>query len=176
MNEIYLRIIETIVVVICLMIFRQIVVKLVSRRLNKVGFDLARRKLTIKVINFISGLILLLALAGIWGVKRTQVFAYLTSVLTILGIGFFAQWSLLSNITSGLILFFNHPMKIGDYVTIIDKDLPLDGQIEDITFFFLHIRDRSGRVFTISNTEMIQKKIIIMNEDEFKKSAPEKMP
>ena len=169
MNELYWRILETVILIASLTILRQIVVKLVSRRLNKVGFDLARRKLTIKVINFIAAIILLIALAAIWGVKRSQAFTYLTSVLTILGIGFFAQWSLLSNITSGLILFFNHPMKLGDFISIIDKDLTLEGQIEDITFFFIHIRDRSGHVFTISNTEMIQKKIIILSKEEYNK-------
>ncbi|MCB9034507.1 MAG: hypothetical protein H6553_11770 [Chitinophagales bacterium] len=34
---------------------------------------------------------------------------------------FFAQWSVLSNITSGIIMYFNHPLGIGDNILIEDK-------------------------------------------------------
>jgi len=171
MEEKYLRIVETVAVILILAIIRQIISKIVAKRLTKAHFDLARRKLTLKVLNFICVIVLLVLLAGIWGMKREQVVTYMASVLTILGIGFFAQWSLLSNITSGLILFFTHPVKLGDYVCIMDKDWQTIGQIEDITFFFLHIRDRNNHVFTISNTEVIQKMIRILTPDEYKKQT-----
>ena len=89
-------------------------------------------------------------LAGIWGLTGAQIFAYITSVLTILGVAFFAQWSLLSNITSGLILFFNHPMKLGDYIEIVDKDFPMEGRVENITLFFLHLRNKDNQVYTFN--------------------------
>ena len=45
---------------------------------------------------------------------------FLGSVLTVVGVAFFAQWSLLSNITSSIIIFFNHPVKLNDSIVILE--------------------------------------------------------
>jgi small-conductance mechanosensitive channel len=58
-------------------------------------------------------------LAVIWGFEFERMFLALSSILVVLGIGFFAQWSILSNITAGILLFFNHPIQIGDRIKII---------------------------------------------------------
>jgi small-conductance mechanosensitive channel len=84
----------------------------------------------------------------------------LTSVVTVLGIAFFAQWSILSNITSSLILFFNHPMKIGQHIKVVDKEYDLEGELIDISFFFLYIKNEKGELITIPNTVVLQKSII----------------
>lgn len=72
---------------------------------------------------------------------------------------FFAQWSILSNITSSLILFFNHPLKIGDEIEILDKDFAIEGKVEDISFFFMHVRTVNGDLVTIPNNLVLQKMI-----------------
>ena len=79
--------------------------------------------------------------------------------MTALGIAFFAQWSLLSNITAGIILFFNHPLKIGDYVEVLDKDYPFGGEISDLTYFFVHLKTKKGEIITIPNSVILQKSI-----------------
>ena len=61
------------------------------------------------------------AVVGIWGIEKEKLVLFISSVLTILGIAFFAQWSILSNITAGLILFFSHPLKLGDYIKILEN-------------------------------------------------------
>ena len=62
---------------------------------------------------------------------------------------------------------FNHPLKIGDYVEIIDKDFPMEGRIENITLFFLHLRNANNQVYTLSNTIVVQKTMRIMAPEEF---------
>ena len=70
--------------------------------------------------------------------------------------------SLLSNITAGLILFFNHPLKIGDHIKILEKDFIIEGIVNDITFFFIHIKTENNEKVTISNTLILQKPISIV--------------
>jgi len=82
--------------------------------------------------------------------------------MAILGIAFVAQWSLLSNITAGLILFFNHPLKIGDHIKILEKDFIIEGIVNDISFFFIHIKTENNEKITISNTVILQKTISIV--------------
>jgi small-conductance mechanosensitive channel len=101
-------------------------------------------------------------MAATWGVKQTDLVVFISSVMAILGIAFVAQWSLLSNITAGLILFFNHPLKIGDHIKILEKDFVIEGIVNDITFFFIHIKTENNEKITISNTVILQKTISIV--------------
>lgn len=157
MEPLYLKVIASLSVIIILMLIRRLVGNIVRSRLKHANFDTNRAQVTVKLLQIIYFVVFLISLAGIWGLEGSKVVTFIGTALTIVGVGFFAQWSLLSNITSGLILFFSHPLKIGDYIAIVDKDFPLQGQIEDITLFFIYVRDHEDRVFSISNTIMIQK-------------------
>ncbi|MEH6406016.1 MAG: mechanosensitive ion channel domain-containing protein [Leeuwenhoekiella sp.] len=167
MSEIEINIVVSIIVLVILLLVRYIIIRVVVKRYLNANFDIMRKQLTIKLTNVLLFIVVAFCLAGIWGLNGKDVFTYITSMLTILGVAFFAQWSLLSNITSGLILFFNHPLKIGDYVEIIDKDFPMEGRIENITLFFLHLRNANNQVYTLSNTVVVQKTMRIIAPEEF---------
>jgi small-conductance mechanosensitive channel len=114
------------------------------------------------MINLLLTITAIVFIAAIWGVKQTDIVVFISSVMAILGIAFVAQWSLLSNITAGLILFFNHPLKIGDHIKILEKDFVIEGIVNDITFFFIHIKTENNEKITISNTVILQKTISIV--------------
>jgi small-conductance mechanosensitive channel len=114
------------------------------------------------MINLLLTITAIVFIAAIWGVKQTDIVVFISSVMAILGIAFVAQWSLLSNITAGLILFFNHPLKIGDHIKILEKDFIIEGIVNDITFFFIHIKTENNEKITISNTVILQKTISIV--------------
>ncbi len=170
MEPLYLKIIATLSVIVILMLIRRLVGNIVRNRLQHANFDANRAQVTIKLLQILYFVVFLISLAGIWGLEGSKVITFIGTALTIVGVGFFAQWSLLSNITSGLILFFSHPLKIGDYIAIVDKDFPLQGRIEDITLFFIYVRDHEDKVFSISNTVMMQKTFRLLDSkdiDEF---------
>lgn len=156
-----IKLLESIGLIIVLLLIRAIFLKIVHARFSTAEFTIERKRIVNKALNLGFITILCLVLTGIWGLDQQQVLAFITSVLAVLGVGFFAQWSLLSNITSGIILYFNHPLKIGDHITIIDKDFPLTGVVEDISLFFLHIRTDEMVVYTIPNSAVIQKTLTI---------------
>jgi small-conductance mechanosensitive channel len=91
----------------------------INNTLKSTQIHRGRRKMTLKAINLFTTLTTLVLLAAIWGLKQHEIAVFASSILTVLGIAFFAQWSLLSNITSGIILFFNHPLKIGDHIKVM---------------------------------------------------------
>ena len=82
--------------------------------------------------------------------------------LEVLGVGFFAQWSLLSNLTASVILFFNHPVRIGSRIRILDKDFDLTGEVKDITGFYFFIETDKGETITFPNSLIMQKGIEIL--------------
>jgi small-conductance mechanosensitive channel len=132
---------------------------IINSRLKDVQLQRARRKIIIKILHILTTIISAIFLAGVWGFSQNQIFAFVGSVLTVLGIALFAQWSLLSNITSSVILFINHPLKLGDTIQILDKDYPIEGEVTELTYFFVHIRTEKGEIITIPNSLFLQKSI-----------------
>jgi len=159
MEEYKFQIAETIIIIIVFLI-----TKLVTKRIiRKVGirfkYQSGRVKITNKLVDVLLLTILVVFLMVIWGVDQSQLLLFLSSVLTILGVAFFAQWSIISNITSTLIIFFNHPIKIGDYLTIMDKDFQIEGKLSDIGIFFIIIKTKDDKKITIPSNVFMQKMI-----------------
>jgi small-conductance mechanosensitive channel len=115
--------------------------------------------ITNKIVDALLVIILAVFLMAIWGIDQSKLLLFLSTVLTILGVAFFAQWSLISNITSTLIIFFNHPIKIGDYLTIMDKDFPIEGKLSDIGIFFITVKTKEGKKITLPSNVFMQKMI-----------------
>ncbi|MFN7302634.1 MAG: mechanosensitive ion channel domain-containing protein, partial [Bacteroidota bacterium] len=92
--------------------------------------------------------------------RRVAVFA--GTIFTALGIAFFAQWSLLSNITASIILFFNHPLKLGDTIRVLDKDYPFEGEVTELAYFFVHLRTENGEIITVPNSMVLQKAVAVI--------------
>jgi small-conductance mechanosensitive channel len=118
----------------------------------------------VKAVHILSFLTATILLSAIWGLKQSEIAVFVGTLLTALGIAFFAQWSLLSNITSSLLLFFNHPVKIGDTIKVLDKDCPFEGEVIDLTYFFVHLKTASGEIITIPNSHIFQKSISMIEK------------
>lgn len=141
----------------------------VNNTLKQTHLQRSRRKMIIKAIHLFSSIAAIVLLSAIWGLKQNEIAVFAGTILTALGIAFFAQWSLLSNITSSLLLFFNHPIRIGDSIKVCDKDYPLEGEVSDLTYFFVHLRTESGEIITIPNSLFLQKSILIMDKEDVSK-------
>jgi len=156
-----IKLLETIAIIVVIFSMRYFS----SRILNKIrvhfNFDERRKTLISKFTFIISNVLGLLLIIGIWGVDQEDLILYLASILTVIGIAFFAQWSHLSNITAGIILYFNHPVRIGDKIQIEEKDFTLTGMIQDIGLFFVTIKNEDNQKFLISNSNFVQKMVSI---------------
>jgi len=169
MKPYQIQILQSIVLLLAMTGVKILLRSIINRLMNRLHFAVERKKIISKIINFFIILFALVVLIAIWGVDPEQLILFITSALTILGIAFFAQWSILSNITSSLILFFNHPIRIGGKVRILDKDYPIEGVVENISLFFMYIRTENDQIVSIPNTILLQKTISIetseMNEN-----------
>jgi small-conductance mechanosensitive channel len=137
-----------------------------NNALKNTQFQRARRKMIIKILQLLATTIFLLILGGIWGLDQKDILLFASSVLTVFGIAFFAQWSILSNITAAIILYFHHPLKIGDTIKVIDKDFPFEGEITDISYFYVHLKTPDEDIVTLPNNLVLQKAISINKHKE----------
>lgn len=155
----HFKIIESIVVFILAFFIRLLITNSLRKIQIKFGFQQARILLTNKIISILIYTTVIVIVAFIWGVDEKQLLVYVSSFLTILGIAFFAQWSILSNITAGIILFINYPVKIGDTITILEKDYNITGEIRDIGAFFITLKTPEKELITLPNSIILQKNI-----------------
>jgi len=98
--------ISTIVVLVVFLILRYFLAKGIRKYARSNESLEHRTNLVIKYVNILLSLLAIITIVVIWGVKKDQLFLFTSSIFTIVGVAAFAQWSLLSNITAGIILFF----------------------------------------------------------------------
>ncbi len=150
---------ESFIALVIWMILRLILTRVVSRRLKLTDYSVARKRITLKSVFAVLNVILIGALVTIWSVDQKDILVFLSSMVTILGVAFFAQWSHLSNITSGIIIFFNTSTKIGDEIRIMDKEFDIEGEIFDIGMMFFKIRTTENEIISLPNNIILQKAI-----------------
>lgn len=161
------EIISTVIVIIVALLLRLGSTKLVKRYSRTSEILEHRTNLIIKYISVFLTVLFFTALFIIWGVESNELFMTVSSVLTVIGVALFAQWSILSNITSGIILLFSFPFKIGDTIKIHDKDFPIEAEIEDINTFHTLLKTSDGEMITYPNTLLLQKGISIIKNHSF---------
>lgn len=159
------QIIETLITVILYVVAFFVTKNIINNSLKKTQLERTRRKIIIKAINFLIFVGVVLIISAIWGVKQNQIAVFASTILTAFGIAFFAQWSLLSNITSSIILFFNHPLNLGDTIKVLDKDYPFEGEITELSYFFVHLKTKDGEIITIPNSQILQKSISVCEKN-----------
>ncbi len=172
--ELYkIQILETVAVMVSYIIIHYITKNFVNNSLKQTHLQRGRRKMIIKAVHLLSFIAATVLISAIWGLNQNEIAVFVGTILTALGIAFFAQWSLLSNVTSSLLLFFNHPVKIGDTIKVLDKDYPFEGEVTDLTYFFVHLKTDAGEIITIPNSLLLQKSVLVMEKNDTSKSKPE---
>lgn len=159
MEFLNIKIIETVIAIVVYLILRVIANKSIDRTVAKKFILKTRGKIIKKAVNLILLTATLIFILVVWGVDQTELYVFFGSFLAVLGIAMFAQWSILSNITAGIILFFNHSVRLDDTITVIDKDYEVQGRISDIGLFFVILKTQEGDQVSVPNNVFIQKMI-----------------
>jgi MscS family membrane protein len=160
----FIQLLLTLLVFLLIWITRRFTRKIVLRKGDEDTTQaLARSSYIIKAINFATGSFYLSLLAIVWEISFRGLSLYFASFFTIAGVALFAQWSILSNITASVLLFFFYPYKIGSSIKIMDGDNSVEGVIIDITLFAMLIQLADENVVSYPNNLAIQKAIVNLN-------------
>lgn len=159
------ELIATIITIVALFLFRLLLLKTAERVGRRSEIQITRTRLMFKYINILVTIIAAFLLLPSWGIKMSDLSLLFSSVFAVIGVALFAIWSILSNVTAGVILFFSFPYKIGNKIKIHDKDLPVEAVIEDIKAFHLHLRTSEGELITYPNNLILQKAVSLIEKD-----------
>ncbi|MFB0945187.1 MAG: MscS family membrane protein [Spirosomataceae bacterium] len=141
-------------------VIKEIARKIICKHAYRNDLAPGRSIYVMKFFAFFLSSLLWIGLFAVWNLQAKSLFVYFGTFFTVAGVALFAQWSILSNITASVILFFSFPFKIGSRIKIMDDKNSVTGIVEDITFFVIQIRTIDGNMVSYPNNLAIQKGII----------------
>lgn len=167
MEHWHIQLIETAIAATVYVISRLVLRAIIRKSGQKFNYHITRISLIKRIIEVGLMALLLAFLLFIWGVDQSELVFFITSMLTVVGVAFFAQWSMLSNITASVIIYFNHPIRVGDHIHILDKEFDVSGRVHDIGLFFLIIKTDDNMRITIPSNVFMQKMIRRDQDEDF---------
>ncbi len=159
-----IQIIESIIALLIFLISKFTLRYFVKLKILKSFFKNSEKKDVLKLINLILAVIFVIIIVAIWSVKQENILIVASSLLTVLGVSLFAEMSILSNITACLILFFQHPIKVGDTVAITHEGKDIEGELIDITYFFVFIKTQNRGTLTIPNALLLKSSFLVIEK------------
>jgi small-conductance mechanosensitive channel len=90
-----------------------------------------------------------------WGVGVGGLWTFLVSVITVVGVGFLAVWTMISNVTASFFITLWRPFRLGQTVEILPEGL--SGRVIDRNAMFTVLREGKGRTLQIPNNLFFQK-------------------
>ncbi len=167
---------KLLLVCICIVVFYA-----ATKLLNKIAHDVSVRKALgdgrvpyiTKLMNIGMVFCCIVVMCLLLGLGYSEVSVFLSSIFAVVGVGLFAQWSILSNITASMIIFFGFPYRIGDRIKIADRDDDMCGIIEEISMFHVILRRDDGNLITYPNSMLLQKAVIKIEHPLTEAAEPE---
>lgn len=139
------------------LLVRKLGLQWISKLAQKKQVSLEREKFVSKAFSFALFIVFVSLFTIALDLGFGDVSLFLSSIFAVLGVALVAQWSMLSNLTASVLIFFVFPYKIGGRVKVSDKDDDISGTIIDITMFHVILRHESGNVITYPNNLVLQK-------------------
>lgn len=99
-----------------------------------------------------------------WGVGVSGLWTALLSVVTLVGVGFLATWTMISNVTANLFLTLWRPFHLGATVEILPENLR--GKVVDTNMMFTVMREEGGGTLHVPNNMFFQKIFRVSGRDD----------
>ncbi len=164
MHQHLIQIILSVATILIAIITRFVAGRLIRRYGRLSSIIEARINQTIRIFSIVINWACIITLIIIWGVNPHNLLVALSSIFAVIGVALFAQWSILSNVTAGIIIFFTAPYRVGDTIKIQDKDFPLEAKIENMFTFYAHLRTKDGELHVFPNSLLLQKGISMVKD------------
>ncbi|MFC1941540.1 mechanosensitive ion channel family protein [Chloroflexota bacterium] len=160
----FLRVILPVIITIVVAILvERILSGVISRYGKKKGLSKSHSHMMRIIIRWAILVILIIVVASIFGVGIGNLWATFAGMLAMVIIGFFAMWSVLSNIFATLIILIARPFVIGDKVTILPENI--SGEAFDINIMYSKLKIDEGNVITVPNITFLTKFISISSSN-----------
>ena len=100
-------------------------------------------------------LVTALLVLNLWGVSVSGMWTLLASAIAVIGVGFLAVWTMVSNVTASFFISLWRPFRLGQTVEILPE--ALKGRVIDRNLMFTVLRDEGGSMLHLPNNLFFQK-------------------
>jgi small-conductance mechanosensitive channel len=105
-----------------------------------------------------------LLILNVWGVSVTGLWAFLVSTAAVIGVGFLAFWTMISNITASFFIAIWRPFRLGDSVEVLPESL--SGRVVERNLMFTVLREKQGTILHVPNNLFFQKMFRVTDSEE----------
>lgn len=165
-NEHLLTLVVSLGIIILYLICRKVIRSLVKSHGSKHNFNKSRMLYISKITGLANSIVFVILLGFVWEISLSGLSLYFASIFTVVGVALFAHWSILSNLTASVVLFFFFPYRIGSHIRIQDGDNSIEGLILDIKMFYIEIELEDGRIASYPNNLAIQRPSLQKREED----------
>lgn len=166
MENLFLQLLLSLVVIALVTFVGSMLRRLAFRFGDKHGYEEGRIFQVVVLINLTMALLALMGLSLIWGFTGQGFVLFFSSIFALVGIALFASWSILSNVTAALIVFFGAPYHVGNRIRMLDGDNTVTGRVRSMGLFYIELEDSDGHSYTLPNNMLLQKTVIRIAEDQ----------
>ncbi len=100
-------------------------------------------------------IVAVMLILNLWGISMSGLWTLLVSAAAVVGVGFLAVWTIISNITASLFLTVWRPFHLGQTVEILPEGVK--GRVASRDMMFTALREESGSTLQIPNNLFFQK-------------------
>lgn len=113
------------------------------------------------ISTLLMGTVAIAALFIVWGIDFNGLLLVSTSLITLTGVALFANWSILSSVTSYFILLFHDSFRRGNFIRIIEGENYTEGFISEIQFFYTKILTEERDIIIYPNNLLLTRQVQI---------------
>ena len=150
--------------VLAYQVFRVVWNRTIDRIAHFRGMSPQRVATVRRAVQILGRITLAVVVSLILAIEFQGVLVLLGALSAAIGIAFFAQWSILSNVTTSIIMFWKFPIRIGDHISILGEERSL-GKVTDVTPFFIILTAANGNTITIPNNQVLQQSFVVYDSD-----------
>jgi small-conductance mechanosensitive channel len=133
--------------------------RLISRSLQRLEQRLSIPYETLagaaRLVTAVLWLITALLILSLWGVSVSGLWTLLVSAAAVIGVGFLAVWTMISNVTASLFITIWRPFHLGHTVELLPENLK--GRAIDRNMMYTIIREEGGALLHVPNNLFFQK-------------------
>ena len=154
---------ETVLVTIVLLIAASAVILILNRWMLRSLQRFEQRlslpyETLVNAARLVTGLLWLITamlVLSLWGVSVSGLWTLLVSAAAVIGVGFLAVWTMISNVTASLFITIWRPFHLGHTVELLPENLK--GRVVDRNMMYTIIREEGGALLHVPNNLFFQK-------------------
>lgn len=143
-------------------IVERILASLVSRFGKRRALDPSHIHVIKRIIRWLIIIVLVIVVAGIFGISAQSIWISLGAFIAMMVVGFFAAWSILSDLLAFLITMIVRPFRIGDRVVVMPQNIA--GEIIDMNLLYHKLKTEEGDGILVPNLTFITKSISVTSK------------